>query len=226
MQEVRSTRMSRQLLLLSGGLDSTVAAFESVKAGYDLSCITFNYGQTTYKKERECAEKVADILGVKNHVIMDLPFFKDFGQIAMIDGNVFLEFENRNLAYVPFRNGIMISIAAAYAETHDIPEILLCTHRSDRICPDVSPQFMAALTEAINIGVKTDMRITVRSPFHDLTKGEVVLKGYQLNVPFGLSWSCYNSNELHCGKCMNCIDRMQAFKEAGEIRAARTASAT
>ena len=211
--------MSKQLLLLSGGLDSTVAAFESVDAGSDLTCITFNYGQTTYKKERECARGIANILGVKDHLFVDLPFFRDFGPIAMVDGNVLLEYENRSLAYVPFRNGIMISIAAAYAETHDIPEILLCTHRSDRLCPDVSPQFMESLTEAINIGVKTDMRITVKSPFQDMTKAEVVLRGYELNVPFDLTWSCYNSNDQHCGICMNCVDRLEAFKQADRIMA-------
>jgi 7-cyano-7-deazaguanine synthase len=210
--------MNRQLLLLSGGLDSTVAAFESVNAGYELSCITFNYGQTTYEKERECAERVASILGVMDHAFVELPFFTEFGPIAMVGGNVFLEYENRDLVYVPFRNGIMISIAAAYAESHNIPEILLCTHRSDRICPDVSPEFMAAFTETINIGVKTEMQITVKSPFSKLTKAEVVLRGYELKVPFDISWSCYNSNDQHCGQCMNCIDRMKAFHEADQMR--------
>jgi len=203
--------MKKQLLLLSGGLDSTVAAFECVKAGNELSCMTFNYGQTTYEKERECAQKVAEILEVKDHTFIDLPFLKDFGPIAMIDGNVFLEYKNRELIYVPFRNGIMISIAAAYAESKDISEILLCTHKSDRICPDVSPDFLLTLTKAINIGVKTSMEITVRSPFHLLTKSEIVARGYELSVPFEFTWSCYNSNEAHCGKCTNCLDRIEAL---------------
>jgi 7-cyano-7-deazaguanine synthase len=203
--------MKKQLLLLSGGLDSTVAAFESVRDGYDLSCMTFNYGQKTYKKELECARKVAEIIGVKKHVLVDLPFLKDFGPIAMIEGKVFLEYENRDLVYVPFRNGIMISIAAAYAESNDIPEILLCTHKSDRICPDVTPEFLETLTKSINIGVKTNMGITVRSPFHSLTKTQIAARGYEIGVPFELSWSCYNSNEAHCGKCTNCIDRIEAL---------------
>lgn len=213
--------MKKQLLLLSGGMDSTVAAYASVNAGYDLSCITFDYGQTTYKKEHECAENIATKLGVINHLFIKLPFFKNFGPIAMIDGNVFLEYENRNLVYVPFRNGIMISIAAAYAETHDIPEILLCTHKSDVICPDVSPEFMAAFTETINIGVKTKMKITVKSPFRDFTKTEIALKGLELNVPFELSWSCYNSIVRECGQCSNCLDKIKALAEASDALLAR-----
>lgn len=209
--------MNKQLLLLSGGLDSVVAAFDSVKKGYELRCITFNYGQSTYLKERECAEKIVGILGVKDHYFVELPFYKSLGSIAMIDGDVFLKYENRHLAYVPFRNGVMLSIATAYAEIHEITEILICTHKSDTICPDVSPEFFAACTKAINIGVKTDNKIKVKSPFENLSKAEVVVRGYELHVPFDLSWSCYNSNIHHCGKCTNCLDRERAFREAKVI---------
>lgn len=192
-----------------------VAAYKSVKSGHMLSCITFDYGQTTQQKEFECAKEIAKALDISRHFFVDLPFLKNFHSIAMIGGKVFLEYKNQELAYVPFRNGIMLSVAAAYAEVEGIDEILICTHLSDRICPDVSADFLNAMSHAINIGTKTRNEIKVFSPFKDLTKAQVVEAGYRLGVPFEFSWSCYNSMEFACGKCTNCLDRSQAFREAG-----------
>lgn len=222
----------KALVLNSGGVDSTTCVAIAVdKYGKDnVVTASLYYGQK-HDKELKCAQKIADYYGVR-HIERDISSVMEFAKdvCTLMKGGEEIEHasyaeqikehgEGRVATYVPFRNGLFLSIAAAVADSifpGEKVEIFYGAHADDaagRAYADCSPEFAAAMDEAINIG--TYGNITVNRPLINLNKAGVVKIGLGLNVPYELTWSCYEGGEKQCGTCGTCIDRKAAFKANG-----------
>lgn len=222
----------KALVLNSGGVDSTTCVAIAVdKYGKDnVVTASLYYGQK-HDKELKCAQKIADYYGVR-HIERDISSVMEFAKdvCTLMKGGKEIEHasyaeqikehgEGRVATYVPFRNGLFLSIAAAVADSlfpGEKVEIFYGAHADDaagRAYADCSPEFAAAMDEAINIG--TYGNITVNRPLINLNKAGVVKIGLGLNVPYELTWSCYEGGEKQCGTCGTCIDRKAAFEANG-----------
>lgn len=205
------------ITLLSGGLDSTVLLAKLKSEGNQVRCLAFDYGQR-HVKELECAKKVA------SHY--DVPYQEiDLSQLASLmpgssqtDRSIEVPHghyasESMKLTVVPNRNMIMLSIAAGIAIANDFDQVSFAAHSGDHaIYPDCRNEFVGALEEAVNIG--NYRRIAIHPPFIFWSKDDIVRAGKAMSVPFNLTWSCYEGNELHCGKCGTCVERKEAFQLA------------
>lgn len=222
----------KALVLNSGGVDSTTCVGIAVdKYGKDnVITASLYYGQK-HDKELKCAEKVAEHYGVR-HIERDISSVMEFAKdvCTLMKGGDEIEHasyaeqikehgEGRVATYVPFRNGLFLSIAAAVADSifpGEEVEIYYGAHADDaagRAYADCSPEFAKAMDEAINIG--TYGNIHVIRPLIDMNKAEVVKTGLSLEVPYDLTWSCYEGGEKQCGTCGTCIDRKAAFEANG-----------
>lgn len=219
----------KALVLSSGGVDSTTCLGIAIdKYGKDnIITASLYYGQK-HDKELECARKIAEYYGVK-HIEEDISNIMKYAsnvctlvkggkdiQECSYEEQVKANKEGRVDTYVPFRNGLLLSIATAYADSlfpGEEVEIYYGAH-SDDACgnayADCSPEFAEAMDKAINIG--TYNKISVCRPLINMNKAEVVKTGLELKVPYELTWSCYEGGEKQCGKCGTCIDRKRAFE--------------
>lgn len=220
----------KALVLFSGGLDSSVCLGLAVqKHGADqVLALSIYYGQK-HKKEMEASERVAEFYGVKR-ITLDLgEIFKD-SKCTLLEGSeeeipheeYAKQLEERDGApvntYVPYRNGLFLSSAAAIALSHGCEEIYYGAHADDaagNAYPDTSTAFNKAISDAIYIGSGNALKIV--APFIDKTKAEVVAEGVKINVPFALTWSCYEGHEKACGLCGTCRDRKRTFEENGLV---------
>lgn len=212
--------MSKDLVvvLLSSGMDSTVCA-SIASQKYRLAFLHFQYGQKAQKKELECFYKLVEFFKPEKFHIVSLSFFKTFGGSSLTSDE--LEIPEQTVegipsTYVPFRNGIFLSIAAAWAEVIGAKKIFIGVNEIDFSgYPDCKEEFIKVLNQAINIGTKPETQIKIETPVIKLSKKEIVKLGIKLGTPFHLTWSCYKGNEKACGKCESCKLRLKAFKEAG-----------
>lgn len=222
----------KAFVLNSGGVDSTTCVGIAVdKYGKDnVITASLYYGQK-HDKELECARRVAQLYGVR-HIEEDISnvmkYAKDVCTLMKGGDNIehksYVEQvaengEGRVATYVPFRNGLFLSIAAAYADAlfpGEEVQIYYGAHADDaagQAYADCSPEFAAAMNEAINIG--TYGKISIERPLINMNKAEVVKTGLSLGVPYELTWSCYEGGEKACGTCGTCIDRLNAFHSNG-----------
>ena len=212
--------MSKDLVvvLLSSGMDSTVCT-SIASQKYRLAFLHFQYGQKAQKKELECFYKLVEFFKPEKFHIVSLSFFKTFGGSSLTSDE--LEIPEQPVkgipsTYVPFRNGIFLSIAAAWAEVIGAKKIFIGVNEIDFSgYPDCKEEFIKVLNQAINIGTKPETQIKIETPVIKLSKKEIVKLGIKLGTPFHLTWSCYKGNEKACGKCESCKLRLKAFKEAG-----------
>lgn len=207
--------MKRAVCLVSGGLDSAVAVAIAKAEGYDLYFLTVDYGQVTSTKELNCAEKLAEFYQIKELQIIKLDWLRRIGGSALLDPNVKLTPENEALEYVPFRNTVLLSIGVAWAEVLRAGAVFIGSTGGDRICPDNSPDYIEAMQQVIRLGTKLKTDIALRAPLLQGTKKEAVMRGFELKVPFELTWSCQNCEDVACGECSNCRARLQAFAANG-----------
>ena len=212
------TSKSRVVALLSGGMDS-VAAFYDAQERYEVvAALSFDYGAKHNHKEIPFAAYHCKRLGVE-HRIIRLDFvgelfksdlLKSGGQIP--DGHY--EEETMKSTVVPFRNGIMLSIAAGFAESKGAQGLVIAAHAGDHaIYPDCREEFMKSMAAAIGLG--TYAGIALLRPFISMTKAEIAARGLALGVDFSQTWSCYKGGALHCGTCGTCVERREAFILAG-----------
>ena len=222
----------KALVLSSGGVDSTTCVGLAVKELGKDNVITASlyYGQK-HDKELECAKKVAEYYGVK-HIKEDISNVMKYANevCTLIKGGKDIVHksyaeqieengEGRVNTYVPFRNGLFLSIATAYADSlfpNEPVDIYYGAHADDaagNAYADCSPEFAEAMDKAINIG--TYGNINVKRPLINMNKAEVVKTGLSIGVPYELTWSCYEGGEVQCGTCATCIDRKRAFEQNG-----------
>ena len=218
----------KALVLFSGGLDSSVCLGLAVKeyGADEVLALSIYYGQK-HKKEMEASDAVAKHYGVKR-LTLDLgEIFKDSNCTLLENSGEEIPHEEyaKQLektggapvnTYVPFRNGLFLSSAAAIALSHGCSVIYYGAHADDaagNAYPDTSVAFNEAISQAIHIG--SGDKLTVVAPFIDKTKAEVVAMGTKINVPFELTWSCYEGHDKACGVCGTCRDRKEAFRLNG-----------
>jgi len=206
----------KAVCLISGGLDSAVAAALARREGYELYCISFNYGQRA-KVELKSAKKIARFLEAREHRIVDLSDLKGLygrGVTALTDERMKMPESFEPSIVVPFRNGVMLAIAAGYAAAVGAETIFYGAQKDDAaFYPDCAHDFVKAMTSAIQAG--TGKKIEVKNPLKDMAKADVVKLGMQLGVPLEDTWSCYLGRKLHCGRCESCRNRKKAFESAG-----------
>lgn len=207
--------MKNKLLIISGGMDSVTLLYEHKdEIGMALS---FAYGSNHSERELECAKYHCEKLGIP-HKVVHLDFMKDFGSALTSGADKIPEghyaAENMKSTVVPFRNGIMLSVAAGYAEANNFSTLMLASHFGDHaIYPDCRENFSKAISEAIKLG--TYGEITVEAPYSKITKDEIAKRGSALGVDYSKTWSCYKGGSKHCGKCGTCVERKEAFELAG-----------
>ena len=211
------------VVLLSGGLDSTVTLAVAVKENKEVTALSFRYGQR-HTKELESAANVCEHYGVK-HVIMDMDLSIFRSALTRKDMNVPECRDTEKMSsdipdtYVPARNIIMLSVAAGLCESTDAERIYIGANSVDYSgYPDCRPEFFEAFKEMIAKGTKTGVEgrpTAIETPILDLSKKEIVLLGKELKAPLGLTWSCYNGREKACGKCDSCVLRLKGFSDAG-----------
>lgn len=221
----------KALVLNSGGCDSTTCVGLAVeKFGKEnVATLSAYYGQK-HEKELECAKKVAEHYGVK-HYEVNLTSVMQFSNCSLLASST-EEIKHKSYAeqiaedgegmvatYVPFRNGLLLSSIAALAQSlypKEEVDVYYGAHADDaagQAYADCSPEFFEAINKAINIG--TYNKVTVVAPLINMNKAEVVKTGLAINVPYELTWSCYEGGEKACGTCGTCIDRINAFKANG-----------
>jgi 7-cyano-7-deazaguanine synthase len=223
--------MEKALVLSSGGVDSTTCIGIAVdKFGKEnVATVSVFYGQK-HSKELQCATNVALHYDLPHYEI-DLSGIMKYSNCALLQHSTQdikhktyaeqIEEDGKVNTYVPFRNGLMLSSVAALAQSlfpNDEVHIYLGAHADDaagEAYADCSPEFSKAMYEAINIG--TYKMVKVETPLINMNKSEVVKTGLELNVPYELTWSCYEGHEKACGTCGTCIDRLKAFKDNGSV---------
>jgi len=212
--------MKKAVVILSGGMDSATATFIAKKEGYEIIPLHFNYGQRTERKELESFNKICDYLNLKNRYIIDIPFFKQIGASALVDENIEVPTDGIKpgipITYVPFRNGIFLSIAAAIAEKEGAEAIYIGVVEEDSSgYPDCREDFIKKMQDAINAGTKPETNIEIKTPLIHLKKEDIVKKAIEVGVPLELTWSCYKEEDEACGVCDSCRLRLKGFKKAG-----------
>ena len=205
---------------MSGGMDSTLAAYMMKNQGYEIVAVHFNYDQRTEAKELECFESICKNLNVTEQYILDLDFFKQLGASALTDKSIEVPTggveEGIPVTYVPFRNGIFLSMTAAIAEKEGAEVIAIGVVEEDSSgYPDCREEYIAAMQKAINLGTKDETDIEIKMPLVHLKKSEIVKEALVLDVPLQLTWSCYKNEEKACGVCDSCRLRLNGFKTAG-----------
>ncbi len=211
--------MKKAVCIISGGMDSALGAKIAQEEGYSIIALHFNYGQRTEKKELESFRKIAKKLQCMESYEIDLDFFKQIGASALIDSSLDIPTNGVEdgvpITYVPFRNGIFISIATALAEKHGAEALFIGVVEEDSSgYPDCRDTYIKSMENSINLGTKDQTKLEIKMPLVHMKKSEIVLKSMEFNVPLEDTWSCYKNEDQACGVCDSCRLRLNGFKLA------------
>lgn len=202
------------VVLLSGGLDSVTALHDALRVHKVVATLSFDYGAKHHVCELPMAAWQSALAGIPHHTApldfvareFQSDLLKSGGEIP--EGHY--EEETMRSTVVPFRNGIMLAIAAGFAESRGAEGVVIAAHSGDHaIYPDCRESFMEPMAQAIREG--TYARIELLRPFLAMDKAAIVRRGAELGVDFSRTWSCYKGGEVHCGACGTCVERREAF---------------
>lgn len=208
--------MKSSLIILSGGMDS-VTMLHDHKEEIALA-VSFDYGSNHNAREIECAAYHCKLLGIK-HIVIPLEFFTSYFKSSLLEGDDAIpegNYDDNNIrsTVVPFRNGIMLAIAAGIAESNGMKRLLIANHGGDHsIYPDCRPEFISAIDAATKAG--TYNHVEVYAPYTNITKTDIARIGHRLKIDYSKTWSCYRGGKIHCGRCATCLERREALREAG-----------
>jgi len=209
-------KMKDSLIVVSGGMDSITLLYdmkERIAVG-----VSFNYGSNHNEREIAFAKMHCERLGIR-HIVIDLDFMSRYFKSSLLEGADAIPEghyadENMKSTVVPFRNGIMLAIAAGLAESEGLKYLMIANHSGDHtIYPDCRPEFISAMSDATRFG--TYPGIEILAPYTNITKTAIARRGKQLGVNYAETWSCYKGGEKHCGKCGTCVERKEALHDAG-----------
>lgn len=209
--------MTKAIIAISGGIDSTLTAAIAKKEGYDLYFLTVNYGQRNLKRELENTQFLAKYYGAQKHKIIDMNWLGKLGNSMITDFSVAVDPNNDHQIYVPFRNTCILVSAIAWAETDlEIKKIYIGSDgESEAVCPDNSPQYIRAINALIQVSIKNNHDLEVVAPLNYLTKPEIIKKALEYQIPLEHTWTCVSNSELPCGLCDPCRARREAFLKLG-----------
>lgn len=208
--------MKDSIIIVSGGMDSVTLLYD--KQDEIALAISFDYGSNHNAKEIAFAQKHCERLGIE-HKVIKLNFMTEYFESSLLSGADAIPEghyadENMKSTVVPFRNGIMLSIAVGIAENAKLKKVLIANHGGDHaIYPDCRPGFIKAINEAAMNG--TYEQVQVVAPYTSITKTDIALIGKKLGIDYTETWSCYKGLEHHCGKCGTCVERKEALAAAG-----------
>ena len=214
----------RAVVLLSGGLDSMVAAGLAIEAGYEVCALTIDYNQR-HRREIDAARAIVNRLGIARHVVMPLDL-STFGGSALTDDIAVPKHgldDTIPVTYVPARNLVFLSLTLAWAEALGASDIVIGVNALDYSgYPDCRPEFIAAFAEIANLATKAGSegrRFAVHAPLQHLSKAEIAREAARLSLDPAMSWSCYDpqSDGSACGLCDSCRLRRAGFAEAGIV---------
>ena len=208
--------MKNGLIVLSGGMDSITMLYDfqdKIKMA-----ISFDYGSNHNMREIPFAKLHCRRLKIKHYTI-HLGFMHKHFKSSLLEGadavpNGKYNEENMKSTVVPFRNGIMLSIAAGIAESHGLNAVYIANHAGDHaIYPDCTPAFVDAISKAAEAGTYNNLKII--APYTNITKTDIAKKGRTLGIDYSETWSCYKGGNAHCGTCATCNERKMALRAAG-----------
>ena len=210
----------KAICILSGGMDSTLDSYMVKNDGYEIIAVHFNYGQRTQDRELKAFRDICNDLGILEKYEIDIPFFFFFCASALTDKTIDVPTGGIEagvpITYVPFRNGIFLSITAAIAEKEKATAMYIGVVQEDSSgYPDCTDSFINDMKKAINQGTKEDTHIDILTPLVHLSKAQIVQEALRLNVPLEHTWSCYKEETEACGVCDSCRLRLNGFKIAG-----------
>ena len=212
---------SRAIVLLSGGMDSSVCAALAVRDN-DTAALHISYGQRTEARELRSFTAICDRLGIRNRLAIRNEALKTIGGSALTDENIAVPESHAigsdiPVTYVPFRNAHFLSAAVSWAEVLGAAKIYIGAVEQDSSgYPDCRPAYYDAFNRVIATGTK-EGRIEIVTPLIALRKAEIIQLGLELGAPFDLTWSCYSREDRACGVCDSCVLRLRAFQEAGAV---------
>ena len=206
------------IIIVSGGMDSVTLLCEykdRIAVG-----VSFDYGSNHNAREIPFARQHCEILGIE-HIVIDLAFMPQYFKSSLLDGAGAIPEghyadDNMKSTVVPFRNGIMLSIAAGIAESRGLKYVMMANHSGDHtIYPDCRQEFVNAMNEATKAG--TFPGIEILAPYTGITKADIARRGKALGIDYSKTWSCYKGGEHHCGKCGTCMERKEAMRDASIV---------
>ena len=204
------------IIILSGGMDSVTLLYD-YQERIQLA-ISFDYGSKHNSCEIPYAELHCRRLGIE-HVVIPLGFMQRFFHSSLLKGGEDIPEghyadENMKSTVVPFRNGIMLAIAAGMAESRGLKYVMMANHGGDHaIYPDCRPEFVDAMDKAMAAGTYEGVKLL--APYTSLTKTQIALIGKRIGINYAETWSCYKGGKTHCGKCATCVERREALAGAG-----------
>ena len=204
--------MKDSILILSGGVDSVTMLYDYQEQ--IALAVSFDYGSNHNAREIPFARLHCERLGIR-HIVIPLGFMSEHFKSSLLEGSEAIpegnyDDDNMKSTVVPFRNGIMLSIA----ESQGLKHVMMANHGGDHaIYPDCRPEFVDAFSEAARTG--TYEGVTLLSPYTNLTKADIARRGKALGIDYAETWSCYKGGDKHCGRCGTCRERREAFAEAG-----------
>lgn len=180
--------------------------------------ISFDYGSNHNHNELPLAALHCQRLGIE-HVVVPLGFMHQYFKSSLLESGESIpdgsyDEENMKSTVVPFRNGVMLAVAAGIAESNGLTKVLIANHGGDHtIYPDCRPEFIAAMDAAVEAG--TFARVRVVAPYTNISKADIARRGRALGIDYAETWSCYKGGDVHCGTCGTCVERKEALREAG-----------
>ena len=208
--------MKDSVIIVSGGMDSTTLLYD--RRDEIALAISFDYGSNHNAREIPYAKMHCKRLGIE-HITIPLDFMHKYFRSSLLEGADAIPeghyaAENMKSTVVPFRNGIMLAVAAGVAESRNLTKLLIANHGGDHtIYPDCRPEFISAMDSATNAGTYVGVRVV--APYTNITKGDIARIGKKLGIDYAETWSCYKGGEKHCGKCGTCVARKEALAYAG-----------
>lgn len=208
--------MKDSVIVVSGGMDSVTLLYE--KKDEIALGISFDYGSNHNHNELPLAALHCQRLGIE-HVVVPLGFMHQYFKSSLLESGDSIpdgsyDEENMKSTVVPFRNGVMLAVAAGIAESNGLTKVLIANHGGDHtIYPDCRPEFIAAMDAAVEAG--TFARVRVVAPYTNISKADIARRGRALGIDYAETWSCYKGGNVHCGTCGTCVERKEALREAG-----------
>jgi len=209
------------IVLMSGGMDSTVCASWALQQGFEVCALHVHYGQKTQEREAQAFNEICAVFRIDKILDIDISHLAAIGGSSLTDSTIDitkanLESSEIPTSYVPFRNANLLSIAVSWAEVIGAQTIIIGAVEEDGSgYPDCRRKFFDAFEAMIQLGTKPGSHIQIQTPLIASDKAEIVTLGTKLEAPLELTWSCYSSSEKACGVCDSCALRLRGFAKAG-----------